>query len=99
MAQEGYNGYTNWESFEFSAWWSNDQGMYFDFLREARKWLDVSPHEDSVELGRHMVAYARDNYAGKGHAFRDLETDEEWAAIDLREVGDEIKESLDSEGV
>jgi hypothetical protein len=99
---EGYNGYTNWESFEFSAWWSNDEGLYREFIREAEQWLSRSAHEDSVELGRHIVAYARENYHNArlrdgDRAFFDLETDAEWDAIDLEEVGDEIKEAINAE--
>lgn len=96
---EGYNGYANWETFEFCAWVDNDETIYRDMLSFARNWLDTSPHEDSIELGRAIVARVREMWegarrAGGQRAFFDLDKPEEWDAIDLEEVGDSYKDAV-----
>ena len=97
-----YQGYTNWESFEFSVTWNNDEGMYDDFVEKAAGgWLEHKG--DPVEIGRVIVGYAREHYTGAGEGandwyFKGLETDAEWEAIDLVEVGNEVRTAMECHG-
>lgn len=94
MDDRHFQGYSNWASYSFSVVWSNDQALYFDFIEQgAKAWEKFNGNP--TEVGRVVVAYAREHYAG---SFPDLETEEEWEEIDLEEVGDEIRAAAEAEG-
>jgi len=49
MSEEGYNGYTNFETWSMGLWWDNDEGLY-EMAREAIK-DNFWDKDDAFKLG------------------------------------------------
>lgn len=110
---ETYNGYANRETWAFNLHWQNDQGLYnetLDRVREAsgRGLADGRTIEEATdhEIGELVVNYWRDTIdcweaemgtsVPDGLRMFDREVGS-WWRIDYREVGEAVRESLDTE--
>jgi hypothetical protein len=103
MTDETYNGYKNRETWAFNLHWQNDQGLYNETLEYA-KGQDPSDLSDTL-LGDMVVSYWREYIAERAEndgwlpeplgMFRDEVGS--WWRVDATEVGEAVRESLDTE--
>lgn len=106
---ERYNGYANRETWAFNLHWQNDQGLYNETLEAARgflrSWEEEEDHNSDFQVGEFVVSYWRDMI--DAHREEGIPLHEglqmferevgSWWRIDYAEVGEAVRESLDTE--
>jgi hypothetical protein len=86
MTSDGYNGWSNYETWNVSLWLGNDEPMYHDVNRLARRAEVSNTHDEAVEeLGESIRQYVTDLFTDSGK-FGDLDTEAELGAVDWDEV-------------
>ena len=88
MTEEGYNGYTNYETWLVCLNIDNDEGLYNDIRRVAKETRHTS---DIYDTGREIQEYLAEwFYDNENHIYKicDSWTERDWKEINWTEVAE-----------
>ena len=88
MSGEGYNGYTNYETWLVCLNIDNDEGLYHDVRRAAKESKEL---HDNYEVGQELKEYLEEwFYDDKNHIYKicDSWTERDWKEINWTEVAE-----------
>jgi hypothetical protein len=88
MTDEGYNGYTNYETWLVCLNIDNDEGLYNDVRRKAK---ELQGDLDHYEIGQEIREYLEEwFYDDKNHIYKicDSWTERDWKEINWTEVAE-----------
>lgn len=89
MAEDTYNGWTNYETWNVNLWLDNDEPLYRDLVSMTRRALVANTHEEATEelaplIEDYVTTLAADGEGG--FKFGDLDTYDELLRVDWEEI-------------
>jgi hypothetical protein len=89
-----YNGWANYETWNFALWWDNDEGLYNERVEVAQRLWDEAEDEDDrsqaarIALVEYLEAWTEENRPDLGASHWSDLLSAALSEIDYREIAD-----------